>query len=338
MKRVRKSFVLLVTGILFVLILSACGQKSQQDIVGDLNKKAEEMTSYKAKAKMTIETGNDPQEYQVEIWYKKPELYRVYLENPKKDQSQVILRNGNGVFVLTPSLNKSFRFHSDWPNNSSQVYLFESLVKDIKNDSAAQFKAKESKYVFETKTNYQHNQMLPTQEITFHKKSMAPASVKVLDSDKKPMVKVEFSHFEFNKSFDKDAFDEKKNMTLSQMDVATSADPSDSFAVKTPVDMPEGVKKMEEKEMTTDAGKRYVITYGGKKSFTLIQEKARVAEASTPVTMNGEPVDLGMTVGVLTDQSLSWTSDGVDYLISSSDLSKEELLMVAKSVEGQSAK
>ena len=81
---------------------------------------------------MTIETGNDPQEYQVEIWYKKPELYRVYLENPKKDQSQVILRNGNGVFVLTPSLNKSFRFHSDWPNNSSQVYLFESLVKDIK--------------------------------------------------------------------------------------------------------------------------------------------------------------------------------------------------------------
>ena len=139
----RKSFVLLVTGILFVLILSACGQKSQQDIVGDLNKKAEEMTSYKAKAKMTIETGNDPQEYQVEIWYKKPELYRVYLENPKKDQSQVILRNGNGVFVLTPSLNKSFRFHSDWPNNSSQVYLFESLVKDVKNDSAAQFKAKE---------------------------------------------------------------------------------------------------------------------------------------------------------------------------------------------------
>ena len=85
-----------------------------------------------SQSKMTIETGNDPQEYHVEIWYKKPELYRVYLENPKKDQSQVILRNGNGVFVLTPSLNKSFRFHSDWPNNSSQVYLFESLVKDIK--------------------------------------------------------------------------------------------------------------------------------------------------------------------------------------------------------------
>lgn len=144
--------------------------KTQQDIVAGLDEKAKEYTSYKAKAKMTIETGSEPQVYNVEIWHKKPSLYRVYLENPKKDQNQVILRNENGVFVLTPSLNKSFRFQSDWPNNSSQVYLFESLVKDVQNDSDAVFTAKEKKYVFETKTNYQHNKMLPTQEITFNKK------------------------------------------------------------------------------------------------------------------------------------------------------------------------
>ncbi|TWK24885.1 Sporulation protein YdcC [Bacillus paralicheniformis] len=334
----RKSFVLLLTGLLVILMLSACGQKSQEDVVTGLDKKAKEYTSYKAKAKMTIETGNEPQEYNVEIWHKKPSLYRVYLENPKKDQSQVILRNENGVFVLTPSLNKSFRFHSDWPNNSSQVYLFESLVKDVKNDGEASFSAKDSKYIFETKTNYQHNQMLPTQEIVFHKKNMAPSSVKVMDTDRKPMVKVEFTSFEFDKPLDKDAFDEKKNMTLSQIDVATSADVSDSFAVKTPLDVPQGVKKLEEKEMATEDGKRIVITYGGEKSFTLIQEKARVAKTSTSVSMNGEPVDLGFTVGALTDKSLSWTYDGVDYFISSEDLSQVELLMVAKSMQGQSSK
>ena len=32
----------------------------------------------------------------------------------QKDQSQIILRNEEGVFVLTPALNKSFRFQSDW--------------------------------------------------------------------------------------------------------------------------------------------------------------------------------------------------------------------------------
>lgn len=90
--------------------------------------------------------------------------------------------------------------------------------------------------------------------------------------------------------------------------------------------------------MATEDGKRIVITYGGEKSFTLIQEKARVAKTSTSVSMNGEPVDLGFTVGALTDKSLSWTYDGVDYFISSEDLSQDELLMVAKSMQGQSSK
>ncbi|MDA1477789.1 LolA family protein [Bacillus changyiensis] len=338
MKKVRKSFVLLLTGLLVVFMLSACGQKSQEDIVTGLDKKAKEYTSYKAKAKMTIETGTEPQVYNVEIWHKKPSFYRVYLENPKKDQSQVILRNENGVFVLTPSLNKSFRFHSDWPNNSSQVYLFESLVKDIKNDGEANFLTKDSKYMFETKTNYQHNQMLPTQEIVFNKKNLTPSSVKVMDTDRKAMVTVEFKSFEFDKPLDKSSFDEKKNMTLSQIDVTTSAEPSESFAVKTPLDLPQGVKKLEEKEMTTDDGKRIVITYGGEKTFTLIQEKARVAKTSASVSMSGEPVNLGFTVGVLQEKSLSWTYDGVDYLLSSEDLSQNELLMVAKSMQGQSSK
>ena len=76
---------------------------------------------------------------------------------------------------------------------------------------------------------------------------MSPSLVKVMDTDRKVMVKVEFKSFEFNKPFDKDSFDEKKNMTLSQMDVATSAKPSDSFAVKTPLQVPAGVKSLKRK-------------------------------------------------------------------------------------------
>ena len=41
----------------------------------------------------------------------------------RKDQSQIILRNEEGVFVLTPALNKSFRFQSDWPQNSSRLFI-----------------------------------------------------------------------------------------------------------------------------------------------------------------------------------------------------------------------
>ena len=35
------------------------------------------------------------------------------------------------VRVLTPTLNKSFKFQSDWPYNNSQVYLLQTLLSDI---------------------------------------------------------------------------------------------------------------------------------------------------------------------------------------------------------------
>ncbi|PMY00991.1 DUF4367 domain-containing protein, partial [Pseudomonas sp. MPR-R5A] len=89
-----------------------------------------------------------------------------------------------GVYVLTPALNKSFRFQSDWPKNSSQAYLYESLIKDIANDKEAKFNATKDHYVYETKTRYQNNQMLPYQEITLNKSDLSPVSVKVMDSDK----------------------------------------------------------------------------------------------------------------------------------------------------------
>ncbi len=44
-------------------------------------------------------------------------------------------------------------------------------------------------------------------------------------------------------------------------------------------------------------------------------------------------VDLGFTHGAMTDNSISWSKDGVDYLLASNDLTPEELIMIATSVE-----
>ncbi|XQY92112.1 LolA family protein [Metabacillus sp. HB246100] len=338
----KKSLMLLLVGLLTVLSLAGCGEKSQADVVQALEKKMEEMSGYKATGKMTLQTGNDPQEYDIEIWHKGPTYYRVNLKNAQKEQSQMILRNDEGVFVLTPALNKSFRFQSDWPQNSSQAYLYESLIKDILNDPEAKFSAAENEYVFETKTNYQNNKMLPMQEITFNKKDLAPQMVKVMDTDRNPLVVVEFPSFEFNASFDDNSFDVEKNMSSAQIEVPTMATgDKEPFAVKYPLEQPNGVKLLEETEIETENGKRVILSFGGEKSFTLIQESAEIAtpaSASTSTYVNGSPTDLGFTIGALSENSLSWTHDGVDYMLASEDLTEEEMLMVAKSVQGQAAK
>lgn len=329
-------------GLAITVTLAACGTKSQEDVTKDLSSKLESLKSYKAEAKMTLQTGSEPQSYDIEIWHKNPEFYRVALKNTEKDQSQMILKNKEGVFVLTPALNKSFRFQSDWPNNSSQAYLYESLIEDIQNDKEAKFKATEDHYVYETKTSYQNNQMLPLQEITLNKSDLSPVSVKVMDAERTPVVTVDFSNVKFNEELDNKDFDTKKNMTGAQLEFPVMAEVAEEedFTVFYPESLPE-VELVSEKEVETEEGKRVILTYEGEdKSFTMIQEKAVIVQTSggEEAMMNGDPVDLGFTVGAVSDNMVSWTQNGVDYMIASTNLSKEEMIQIAQSVQGEVVK
>jgi outer membrane lipoprotein-sorting protein len=306
-----------------------------------LNGKLSDLSSYKVNAKMTLKMGPDKQVYNVEIWHKDPSYYRVNLKNAKKDQSQMILRNDEGVFVLTPALNKSFKFQSDWPQNSSQAYLYESLIKDILEDKTAKFSSTKDFYVFETKTRYQNNKMLPFQEIKLNKKDLSPAIVKVMDPDRNALVTVEFTKVRFDANLDKEDFDMKKNMTRAQLGLPAMAKVKDSaFTVKYPTASIKGTKLIEEKDLNIEDGKRVVLTYDGKKPFTLIQEKivAKPAAAIDSTSVEGQPVDLGFTIGAVSEHSISWSQDGVDYMIASKNLTKDELITVASSVQGDIVK
>ena len=253
----------------------------------------------------------------------------------------MILRNSTGVYVLTPALNKSYRFQSDWPQNSSQAYLYESLVKDVEEDKEAKFTATKDHYVYETKTRYKNNHVLPTQEITFKKGSLEPVSVKVMDTNKNPVVTVQFSKMDFNAKFDKDAFETKKNMTSAQLEIPVMALSNEAdFTVKYAMADILGVTLHEEKTVDTENGKRVILTYSGEKPFTIIQEKVEVIPTSSMevVEVSGEMVDLGFTIGAMTDQSITWSDNGVQYLLASNELSMEEMISVAESVQGGTIK
>ena len=334
-----KKFLVLMIGLLVIFSLTACGSKSQSDVVKALNGKLEDLTNYKVNAKMTLKMGTDSQVYNVEIWHKDPTFYRVNLKNAKKDQSQMILRNEEGVFVLTPALNKSFRFQSDWPQNSSQAYLYESLIKDILSDKEAKFSSTKDFYVFETKTRYQNNSMLPVQEIKLNKGDLSPAMVKVMDPDRNALVTVEFEKVKFGAKLENKDFDMKKNMSRGQIGLPAMAESKDTaFTVKLPTYDLKGTKLLSQDDIAIENGKRTILTFDGKKSFTLIEEKVTVKEASVPTFIEGDLVDLGKTIGAVTDRSITWTEDGVDYMIASKNLTKQEMVEIAKSVNGEVGK
>jgi len=323
---------MLTLGLMFAL--AGCGQKSQTDVVDALTKKMSEIKGYKADAKMTLKMGSEPQVYDVEVWYEAPSNYRVNLKNAQKDQSQIILRNKEGVFVLTPALNKSFRFQSEWPKNSSQAYLYESLVMDVKDDKDASFKTTDNSYVFESKTRYQNNKMLPLQIIEFDKKTLEPKRVEVMDSDRNTLVEVKFEKTSFNPDYGKGAFDVNKNMTGAQLEVPVMKTEEDaSLEVQYPTAEIDGIVLAGEKMIETDEGQKAVLTYAGAdKEYTLIENNSKVVTEAAVTTVTGEPIDLGFTVGYMTDNSISWSYEGTDFMLAGKNLTMDELLMVAKSV------
>ncbi|MCS7464064.1 DUF4367 domain-containing protein [Paenibacillus doosanensis] len=196
----------------FSLVLAGCGKKDSGSVVKDLDSMVNKLQSYQGSGRMVLHTGQEPQEYQVEVWYQNPHYYRISLTNAKKDITQIVLRNDDGVFVLTPHLNKSFRFQSDWPENQGQVYLYQSLVQSILMDNDRHFTSDDKAYIFDVLANYQ-NGSLARQKIWLDKKSYAPQHVEVSDSNANVMVIVDFNQFEFGKKFDKDSFDMQRNMT-----------------------------------------------------------------------------------------------------------------------------
>lgn len=215
---------IVVFGLVFVL--AACGEQSQEDVVKKLGSNVADLTGYKANVEMKMNTGQEEQLFKIDVWHKKEEFYRVALSNNQQDKgSQIILKNKDGVFVLTPELKKSFKFQSDWPDNSSQPYLYQSLVEDVANDEEAEFTSDENHYIFKTKTNYQSNNNLPYQEIYFDKENYTPALVKVLDTDGNAVVEVKFNSFELNPSFNDKDFEIEENMaSVTPEDVPTSGD------------------------------------------------------------------------------------------------------------------
>lgn len=310
-----------------LLLLSACGAPTKEDIVSDIMEKVKNAEGYKAKAVLEVQAGKEKQSYNVTIWNQKHTYYRVHLSSLTNKHSQTIVKNKSGIYVMTPTLGKSFKYENNWPENSSQSYLFESLAADIQADGEATFKETKNYYVFETKTRYTNSKMLPRQQIAFDKKSLTPAVVKVMDKNKKVIISVVFKKMDLNPKFKKGDFDQKK-----QAIKETAGSGNEEFPVYYP-SVTQGAKLVEEAEIDD----KVVLTYDGKKPFTLI-EKQPMSTGEKLVTASGTFADMGFAAGESANGSLTWVYNGIEFMIASDVLTQGEMELIAASMETEAIK
>jgi len=228
----------------FALVLSACGTKDVESVVKDLDKFLNSMEGYSGKGTMTLHNGQQPQTYQVEVSYQKPEAYRIELTNAEKDITQIVLRNEDGVFVLTPKQNKIFRFQSDWPQKQGQVYLYQTLIQSILLDGSRQFTATEDAYVFDVMAKY-NSSSLARQKIWLSQDDYRPLQVEVSDTNANVLVDVKFDTFEFNPGFDASYFTTDANMNSNSSSSSTDEQPTVVEESNTSATGDDGVEELE---------------------------------------------------------------------------------------------
>ncbi len=123
--------------------------------------------------------------------------------------------------VVTPSLNKSFKFQSDWPYNNSQVYLLSSIMEDLKEDEDREFKATNDGYYFSSSVNYPNNKALVNQKVYLDKNGSI-TKVEVVDKNDNVQISMKFTKQEFDKKFDKNYFELSNLLKMNKKDNAAT--------------------------------------------------------------------------------------------------------------------
>ena len=288
--------------------------------------------TYTLTGQMDIVSNEDIYTYDVVVDYMKDDYYKASLKNKETNHEQIILKNKSGVYVITPSLNKSFKFQSEWPYNSSQAYILSSLLKDLENDSNVIFEEKDEKYLLSSTVDYPNNTNLISQKITFDK-NMIPELVQVFDRNGEESITFKISKIEFGSKINSDYF-EIENINIENNDSDKSVSSLDEVVY--PMYLPNGTKFKSEETVKTNDAERVILTFSGDKSFILIEEASKNPEDFEVTTTSGELVFYENVLGNLNDSSLNWSMDGKDYYLIGTNLTNEELLKVASSTSAVS--
>lgn len=321
---------LIVFAMFLVVFLTGCGKYDKEDVINDLSKKIEGINAYILTGQMEIINNEDSYKYDVNVSYLKEDNFKVSLKNISNDHEQIILKNNEGVYILTPSLNKSFKFQSSWPYNNSQVYLLQSILQDLKIDKEYTYENKDGYHIFTNNVNYPNNKAL-IKQVVFVDEALNIKEIQVLDENNRTMVKMSIDNIDFKATFEDEFFNLDYNIEKSSI---TDYEEIESVLNESiyPMYIPYNTYLTSQEVVEKTGGERIILTFDGDSPFVIIEETVSIDLENLTIPMYGELEMFTDTVGVINDKSVSWISNNVEYYVTSDVLSKDELIKIAQSI------
>jgi outer membrane lipoprotein-sorting protein len=326
---------IIILSLAILTLVCGCGKTNKETVIKKFASDVNGSKSYKLTGKMEITNDEDTFKYDLEAIYLKDNNYKVTLVNQTNNHEQIILRNKEGVYVITPSLNKSYKFDSVWPDNSSQSYLLKPILNDLQKDEKSEYTEEKDYYVVKSSVNYPNNTELTYQKVYFNKNKVID-HVEVYNKDNNVKIKVNFSgvNLKFNAKEDDFKLDEyiKKDdgNECSDEDCANKSGAIENIIY--PLYIPANTFLSGTDKVNNETTNRVILTFKGDKDFVLVEEKSTPSAVFETIPIYGDPLILNDTIAALSTNSMSWTNDGMSYYLVSNKLSTNELVSVASSL------
>ena len=319
----KKIFLILLLGL---FVFTGCSKYNESSIKNDLNKNINNIKGYHLVGKLDVYNGDNTYRYKVESSYYK-DKYRVSLINRKNNHEQIIIKNDDAVYVLNPNLNKSYKFQSRWPENSSQIYLLQSLLGDINNDKNMKLVKKKDSYIIETKLAYSNNKNLVKEKI-YLDKNLDINKVEVFDENDNLQMRFKIEELDKKAVFNNKYFDINENMNTDTEETKETIKEIDDTIY--PMYLPSGTYLSSEETVSKTDGERIILTFSGETPFIMVQETVNLDKEV--MSVSGDPEFITDTVGAISDNSIEFISNGIEYYISSETMSSNEMMQVAESL------
>ena len=107
---------------------------------------------------------------------------------------------------------------------------------------------------------------------------------------------------------------------------------SELESVVYPMYVPVNTYLTSQDKIKLDEGERIILTFDGDSPFMLVEETVSINDDFDTSIIYGDPYLISDTVGAVTDYSVSWISNGVEYYLVSDVMDYVELMEVAESI------
>lgn len=328
-----KKYIAIIVSAVVLISATAYYFVSSNDNYLEVLEEVKLCNSYTLSGNMEMIENDELKSYYVKVSYSKTEEnenYKLELYDKSLNQAQIIVRNNEGVFVITPTLNQIFKFQSDWPNNSPKPYMYHSLLSAFDNGTVESI---DEGYLVNDVVSYPNDVRVSSQDIVFNK-DLEPVSVAVYDVDENELITIQFDEFKMNQELSDDTFNQE--IIMNENEVSSKYDTSVSLPLY-PIAML-GSSLTSQAVSTVDDVENHILKFVGDKSFTIIQSKLEVNDDVVVETIYDEIIDFVDGIAFYNENQLTMIRSGVVCKIYSSDLTKDEMVSVMTSMQSMALK